>query len=332
MEGTNGAMNEVMHETYLPISADRFLKHFAPIGGGGGDPERFLKYYWNSIVGRRAFEALSRRAGALKPQVVARGRQMEKDERFWIAAALLGVFYPEEGRVDRLTRLLRRVLGDTPPVDNTASWEEFLAGRLDLYFEVNTPSPQGYKQWLRDHLDERVIVPYLHEAASRAGLALEGATKVDAMLISESGSSVVFEAKVLADASTTIRFDVMRNQLARTIDVMLDPHPKLAEPLANRDPDRTCFVLVTPRIFQENPHSRLYGRLLNEYRTDPSTLERDLLHRTDVDWQAVAERLGWLTFEDCEEISPGSCPWLGPRVEIASDWGTNFHSEDHDRT
>ncbi len=170
------------------------------------------------------------------------------------------------------------------------SWEEFLAGQLDLYFEVNTPSPQGYRQWLKDHVDERVIVPYAREAASRAGLSLEGATKVDAMLISESGPSVVFEAKVLADASTTIKFDVMRNQLARTIDVMLDSHPKLAAPLAVRDPDRTCFVLVTPRIFQRNPHSRLYGRLLNEYRHDPSTLKRDLAHRTDVDWQAGATR------------------------------------------
>ena len=319
MDGENGAANDIMHATYLPVTAERFMKHFAPIASDGGKPERFLTYYRNSIVERQKLEALSRRPGAITPQEVARGRQMEKDERFWIAAALLGAFYPEEGRVDRLTGLLRRALGDTPPVDDAQSWEEFLAGRLDLYFEVNTPSPASYRHWLKDHVDERVIVPYVREAASGAGLSLEGTTKVDAMLISESGSSVVFEAKVLADASTTIRFDVMRNQLARTIDVMLDPHPRLAQPLASRDPDRTCFVLVTPRVFQENPHSRLYGRLLNEYRNDPSTLERDLPHRTDVDWQAVAERLGWLAFEDCEEVTPGSCPWLEPPVEIASD-------------
>jgi hypothetical protein len=28
------------------------------------------------------------------------------------------------------------------------------------------------------------------------------------------------------------------------------------------------------------------------------------------DWQSVSQRLGWLTWEDCNEVLPGSCRWL----------------------
>jgi hypothetical protein len=41
------------------------------------------------------------------------------------------------------------------------------------------------------------------------------------------GVAVIFEAKVLSDVSTHITFDVARNQLARTIDVMLEANPQL---------------------------------------------------------------------------------------------------------
>src|SRR5260370_24125769 len=57
-----------------------------------------------------------------------------------------------------------------------------------------------------------------------------------------------FEAKVLADASGGIGFDVVRNQIARSIDVMLEPNPNLQEPLTRRRPDRTFFVLITPGV------------------------------------------------------------------------------------
>jgi hypothetical protein len=41
-----------------------------------------------------------------------------------------------------------------------------------------------------------------------------------------SGVAVIFEAKVLSDVSTHVRFDLTRNQLARTIDVMLEEEPR----------------------------------------------------------------------------------------------------------
>lgn len=70
-------------------------------------------------------------------------------------------------------------------------------------------------------------------------------------------------------------------------------------------------MLLTPEIFRDNPSSRLYGWLLRNYQRDPDLLQRHLEHRKEPrDWAAVSRRLGWLTYEDCERVSPGSCAWL----------------------
>jgi hypothetical protein len=126
------------------------------------------------------------------------------------------------------------------PPSSFDGWAAALAGPLELFFEVNLPSPPSYRAWLRDHLDERVPIPYLREKAEASGSRLEGATKADAMLVARgTGVAVIFEAKVLSDVSTHITFDVARNQLARTIDVMLE---------ANLCVPRISSVAVTGRV------------------------------------------------------------------------------------
>jgi len=130
------------------------------------------------------------------------------------------------------------------------------------------------------------------------------------LLNADNGFAVLFEAKVLSDMSYQVSFDAMRNQIARNIDVMLERNDSLPEPLSLRQPQRTLFALLTPEIFRKHPHSRLYGWLMNEYRHSPTALARDIPHRRSVDWSDVARRLGWLTWEDCEQVLPGSCPWL----------------------
>ena len=52
-----------------------------------------------------------------------------------------------------------------------------------------------------------------------------------------------------------------------------------------------CFVLLTPELFRQHPHSRLYGWLLDEYRRQPDALAKDLPHRS-TDWSAVSGRIG----------------------------------------
>ena len=140
---------------------------------------------------------------------------MEKDERFWLATALMSLYHADDGsgRGERFARLLERAGLRPPP--GFPSWEDALAGALDLFFEVNLPSPARYRAWLRDHLGERVPIPYLKKRAEAPGARLEGTTRTDAMLLAANGVAVIFEAKVLSDISSHVTFDLARNQLAR---------------------------------------------------------------------------------------------------------------------
>ena len=309
-------MSDVLNEIYLPFPEEQLREHFAPVGTDKTSADRHLDYYRKSVQAYRDW-VTNRPAGSPAQQAQAKRRalQMQKDERFWIVTALMSIFHSRQ-RLPLVTALLRRCLGDVPHMDGLSSWEQALAPEqeLSLFFEVSLPTPPEYRQELAQHLEERVLVRHVMQTAREAaqrGHALEGATKVDAMLIAPgTGFAVLFEAKVLADASCGIGFDVLRNQLARNIDVMLQPNPNLQEPLTQRLPERTCFVLITPEIFRDHPESRLYGWLMRDYQHHPAALRRDLPHRTGTDFASAASRLGWLSWEDCNRVLPGACPWL----------------------
>ncbi|MBB2903529.1 hypothetical protein FHR75_004371 [Kineococcus radiotolerans] len=294
-----------MHPVYLPFTEDQVRNHFAPVTSGG-DRDRHLKHYRESIAHATGLVPLPDAGDPGKAR--RRARQIERDERFWGAATLLHAFHAED-RTRALTVLLDRCLGD-PAVAGFPTWRDALGGEQHLYLEANLPAPVSYRRWLAGHLDERVLTPTLLAEARGKGNRLEQATKVDAILLADTGFAVAFEAKVLSDASPTTTHDVLRNQIARTVDVLLDANPGLCPALARRDPARTCLVLLTPDTFRRNPSSRLYGWLHREYKDNPAALGEHLPHRHGVDWDAVAGRLGWLTFEDCAELLPGSCGWL----------------------
>ncbi len=301
----------VIHPVYLPLTRDELREHFAPVASAG-DVDRHLKYYEDSAKRAAMFEASPPTGSAAEVnKATALARQMQKDERFWVAAALTRIFHAPN-RLRLLTDLLTNSLGPVPQFGTAMTWEEALGGDQRLYFEVNLPSPKSYKEWLADHLNERALIPWIRDPAiATRKIRLEGPTKVDAVLISpETGFAVLFEAKVLSDISVDVRYDALRNQIARNVDVLLDPNPRLDPTLASRDPDRSCFVLVTPELFCKNPDGRLYGHLMSRYREDSGALARDLPHRQGVDFDAVSRRLGWLTWEDCNRVMPGACAWL----------------------
>jgi len=307
----------VLHQTYLPFTADQLRQHFAPVAGPG-ESDRHLQYYLASIEQARKYEGLIHRGDRPTRAQTRLGRQMEKDERFWVVTALMSLYHADEGsgREKSFARLLERA-GLRPPSE-FPRWEDALAGALDLFFEVNLPSPGRYRAWLRDHLGERTLIPYLKEQAEAPGARLEGTTKADAMLLAPaSGVAVIFEAKVLSDISTHVTFDLARNQLARSIDVMLEENSTLPPPLNLRKPERTFLVLLTPALTQPGQagdgvsKSRLYGWLMPAYKDPHSPLLRQHLpHRDSRQLAESAERLGWASWEDCHGVVPGACPWL----------------------
>lgn len=307
----------VIDQTYLPFTPTQLLEHFAPVARAG-DPDRFLTYYLTSQRNRQEFNQSNLAEPAMRPdlRLVRLGQQMEKDERFWVVAALMAIYHNAPDRTVAFSELLSRCEGLQLPIGRFATWEEALGKHQELYFEANLPSPPRYRHYLGEHPNERTLaIPSLREAARTRGSRLEGATKVDAFLIApDTGFTVLFEAKVLADISTGIEFDVLRNQMIRNIDVMLDRNDALRWPLNVRKPDTTCFVLLTPELFRENRESRLYGWLFDRYKSDPALLHKHLPHRNEADLATVPSRLGWLTWEDCDAAQPGSCPWLDKSV------------------
>jgi hypothetical protein len=195
-------------------------------------------------------------------------------------------------------------------------WEQCLSGDLHLYFELNLPSPASYRQWLSTNLEQYQTIPYRLDAARKRGTDqfradLEGPTQLDALLLNATnGFAVLFEAKVLSDISAHGLYNMFRNQISRTIDVMLEGNVRLGRPRSLRDPECSLFVLITPEMYRQRPHTRLYGWQMNEYRENFEALARDLPHRESVSWPELAQRMGWLTWEDCEAVRPGSCRWL----------------------
>jgi hypothetical protein len=160
---------DLLHPIYLPFTADQLREHFAPVAGPG-DKDRHLKYCYASAAAAKKYDQLIR-SGKATPAQTRLGRQMEKDERFWLATTLMKLYHADGGsaRVSAFARPLGRA-GLRPPA-GFRRWDDALARRLALYFEVNLPSPRRYRVWLRDHLDERTPIPLPQGASGGFGFA-----------------------------------------------------------------------------------------------------------------------------------------------------------------
>ena len=298
----------IIDKTYLPFTDNDLKQHFLK------DADGHLAYYQKSAERYHQFIAKNSKLIGIPLSQSKFARQIEKDERFWVATAMKRL-YDSPLRQNALIQLLSKTYGDRPSLKSIHSWNECVSGDLQLFFEVQIPSPSSYVSWLRKNINTRQLIPYVLDAAKRDNArTLEGPTHVDAVLFNcDNGFALFIEAKVLSDVSYQISFDNIRNQIARNIDVMIEDNSRLGPPLSYCRPDKTLFALLTPRKFKQNPKSRLYGWLMAEYSSRPESLSRDLPHRGIVDWESVSKRIGWFTFEDIEFVVPRSCPWMATK-------------------
>lgn len=303
--------DRVIDPVYMPFTPEQMRGHFIR------QADKYISNYTQSAERYREFMDSSGGAGKITIAKARKPRQIEMDERFWIATALKRL-YDSPSRVANLTKIFTDAYGPTPPVEGLSSWAECLSGDLRLYFEACLPAPRSYTAWLGQNIERRQLIPYVLEAAdSKKRRGLEGKTRVDALLLNpQNGFSVLIEGKVTSDISCCVSFDNHRNQITRNIDVMLEKNGRLAEPFNRRDPARTLFALLTPDQFRLAPKSRLYGWVMNEYQSDPVSLGRDIAHRQGIDWVDVSRRLAWISYEDIEYVLPGSCPWISRHLAV----------------
>jgi hypothetical protein len=285
----------LLHDVFLPFPAEELLEHFVDTGRRSDDPLRHLTA-WRARIAAADLKRESDPAF------------LDRDETLWTAGALLACHRHPDAR-DRWRRLLTQVLGETPPTDEPLGWDELLGDRMRLFLEVGLPSPRAYSAWLRQHFEHRHPLASQRAASAASPRGLEGRTHLDAMLLNPAtGFAVHFEA--LSDIDTKTKHDALRNQLARNIDCMAAPAGESATILAQRRPERSFLVLLTPELFRRNWTSRLYGHLLRAYTTDPAALARDLPHLDPATCIGLSRRLGWLTFEDLQNVEPAAFPWI----------------------
>lgn len=303
-----------LHESYLPFSEEIFGKHFAKVKMHKQcvRNENHMVYYEKSIKKYKKFLSSYPNRKGMALNKLRAPCQIEKDERFWTAASFMSIFEKNslQKRDGILINLLKNSFGDVPPFKDLNTWTKCLEGKLNLYFETSLPSPQKYKKWLKENLKKRQFIPFILDSAE-GKQNLEGPTHVDAIVINETnGFAIIIEAKVLSDISVDIIYDTMRNQIARNIDVMLEKNEQLCEPLNRRNPERTLFLLVTPKIFKDNPQSRLYGYKFLDYKSSVQNIKADLPHRNLEELINIPERIGWISWEEITEIDRECCPWL----------------------
>lgn len=276
-----------LNEMYLPFTEEELQGHFVDTAAD------HLGYYRNHLA-----------------------KQMEYDERFWVVTTLKKLFDAHVDANGQYRNALTQVLDcclNSPP-DGYSNWRDALGKEPRLLFEVAMPAPNAYRAFLKSHYHEVTLNLKSLEGKRAPRTRFEGQTWVDAVLVGDTGVAVLFEAKVLSDVSCRIHYDVTRNQIARNIDVMLEPGQEQSSVplLQTRNPELSHFVLLTPEIFKNDyPESRLYGWLMEKYKDDPKLLAGHLSHREEAGTvEHASRRMGWLTFEKCNKKLPGACPWM----------------------
>src|SRR5258708_28351603 len=96
-------MSELLHPVYLPFTREQLRQHFAAVGTDTTSADRHLEYYLKSAEAAKAWEG---DPAAGSPGEVAKAKkyslQIQKDERFWVATALMSLFHSPQAQVAAL--------------------------------------------------------------------------------------------------------------------------------------------------------------------------------------------------------------------------------------
>jgi hypothetical protein len=112
------------------------------------------------------------------------------------------------------------------------------------------------------------------------------------------------EAKLRSDLSAHVRYDAFRNQLLRVIENAVTLRDSTGQM-----PASVHVILLTPKVFKENPRTRFYGCKFQEYcpngKVDPASVLADLgrlqlsaAHNCDIAARLSNVSLRWVTYED----------------------------------
>ena len=199
--------------------------------------------------------------------------------------------------------------------------------------ELQLPECLRYRQFVKESLQKTACKhPYyerhlaLQDKIAANKSSVEGNTQVDIIISGKAANNkplfVFIEAKFLSDISCHTTYVPVRNQIIRNIDSALEYVLEKGYGI-----DSFCFLLLSPEFFRNSEYggsaksqwaplpggdtSRLYSYKMNEYRK-PALLKAALPHWQhydtprlgDDDYERLANRIGWITFEDIVQTSP----------------------------
>lgn len=155
---------------------------------------------------------------------------------------------------------------------------------VKLYFEKDLPPPPEYLKWLSYKVRDHPIRYIRREAKTKR--ILEGHTQVDAIIKAEK-LLILIEVKFTSDISPYTKFGLIRNQIARLIDVGIFK--------ASARQKKLVVLLCTPsELFQSR--SRLYYYKIQEY-TEPSNIQKDIPWRKIDEINKTLEKVTWISLE-----------------------------------
>ena len=160
---------------------------------------------------------------------------------------------------------------------------------MELYLEKDLPAPNKYVKWLSEEAKKHPIRYIRKQAENR--MILEGFTQIDVMIKTEN-LLLLFETKFTSDISAYTKFGIVRNQIARIIDVGIDEARRLDKKLV--------VLLCTPSKLYEK-QGRLYCYKMKEY-SEISNIQEDIPWRTSDEISKNLLKATWISLENIIEI------------------------------